>query len=343
MRIATFGAGRDFENFLLVKNSNEKVFDDEIVLLVDSDQDKWGRLYGDYIIKSPDQLNKSSFDVVVITSLRYENDIKAVLKENYPQLMYYTIELYCEKKTIDYHYRINLQRNTSDFQKAFHEFDDKSTVVYTAVFGDYDELHDPEFIDPKVDYVCYTDQEDLKSRIWKVRLIKGNSTDRRLLTRRYKLLPHRYLFDYFTSVWMDASMIITGSIIELLHKYQRTSDILLFPHKGTCIYDIAIGEQYREKKERLLRQIFEYYQDGFPIDNGIMCGGFIARNHNQKHVISAMEEWYSHIERYSFRDQISLPYVLWKQHLSYDLVYDYIYNNQYFKVNDHKSLSYVKS
>ena len=343
MRIAAYGAGRDYENFLLLVRSNETVYDDDIVMLVDGDQSKWGQKRGLLLIENPTRLNEAQIDAVIITSLRYALEIEKVLREHYPALEYFTIGSYREKKTIEYHYHMNLQRNNVRKDLAFQKFDYQSMVIYTAIVGDYDELHDPLFVDPGVDYICFTDQKNISSKIWKIRSIEDEEKiDRRLLTRKYKLMPHRYLQKYNTSVWMDASMQITKSIKELIQRYQVSSDMLFFPHEGTCIYDIALGEQYREKKERLLKQMVSYYEEGYPIDNGIIFGGFLARNHNQKSVVEAMEEWYSQVCTFSKRDQLSLPYVLWKHNVPYDLINDYIYKNESYIVNDHKMLSYVK-
>lgn len=343
LRIATYGAGRDYENFLLLMKSNKLVYDDKIVLLVDGDQTKWGQLRGDLLINSPAKLKEVPIDAVVITSLKYAFEIENILRKEYPELKYYTIGAYREKKTIEYHYQINLLRNKKRKDYSFEEFDDKSIVIYTAIIGDYDELHDPLYVDQGVDYVCFTDQENITSDIWQIKSIEySGDLDRRLLTRQYKLMPHRFLPQYNTSVWMDASMQIIGSILELIHEYQVSSDMLFFPHEGTCIYDITLGEQYREKKQVLLQQMVTYYEKGYPLDNGIIAGGFLARNHNLKTVISVMEEWYSQTELFSKRDQLSLPYALWRQNTPYDLICDYMYHNRYFKVYDHKPLSYLK-
>src|SRR5207253_2582285 len=41
----------------------------------------------------------------------------------------------------------------------------QTVVVYTAIFGGYDELHDPCEQLPGVDYVCFTDNPRLKSNV----------------------------------------------------------------------------------------------------------------------------------------------------------------------------------
>ena len=343
MKIAAYGAGRDFENFLLLLRSNDKVYNDEIVLLVDSDQEKWGKHLGKYLVEPPAMLENQEFDILVITSLRYIYEIGDFINKEYPGLGFYSIQSYRDKKTIDYHIRINNERNRQNNNYFFKRFDDGRMVIYTAIFGDYDELHEPLVVDSGIDYICFTDQKTISSDIWKIKYVENeNQIDNRLLTRRYKLMPHRYLSEYDTSIWMDASMQITESILDLIKNNQNCANMLFFPHEGTCIYDVALSLQMREKKECLLKQIFTYYQDGYPMDNGLIFGGFLVRNHNQRDVVDAMESWYAQVELFSKRDQISLPYVLWKNHIPYDLICAYRCSNKYFKIYEHKLLSYAK-
>ena len=40
-------------------------------------------------------------------------------------------------------------------------------VIYTTIFGGYDELTEPYFIPDGWDFICFTDT-DLKSKNWKI-------------------------------------------------------------------------------------------------------------------------------------------------------------------------------
>jgi len=57
-------------------------------------------------------------------------------------------------------------------EKYLQEFEKSRLVIYTAIIGNYDTLKDPEYIDENCDYVCFTDNRELKSDIWQIRLIK---------------------------------------------------------------------------------------------------------------------------------------------------------------------------
>lgn len=46
-------------------------------------------------------------------------------------------------------------------------------VVYTTIFGDYDDLIEPGKKYKNCDFVCFTDNENLKLDIWKIKVVKN--------------------------------------------------------------------------------------------------------------------------------------------------------------------------
>ena len=42
-------------------------------------------------------------------------------------------------------------------------------VVYTCITGGYDNLIDPSYVTEGYDYVCFTDNLELKSKVWEIR------------------------------------------------------------------------------------------------------------------------------------------------------------------------------
>jgi len=54
-----------------------------------------------------------------------------------------------------------------------------------------------------------------------------------------------------------------------------------------------------------------YLSEGCPDNTGIFMGGLIVRRHT-KAIARLNELWWEQITKFSQRDQLSLPYVLWK-------------------------------
>ena len=70
----------------------------------------------------------------------------------------FSLEDYKHKCYADYQYR--KRHNSCKKQNAVF---DKRIVVYTAITGNYDELKEPIFIDQNIDYVCFTNNKNIKS------------------------------------------------------------------------------------------------------------------------------------------------------------------------------------
>ena len=48
----------------------------------------------------------------------------------------------------------------------------KKVIIYTAIFGGYDELVEPDYIPEDCDFVCFTDSTHFKSDVWDIRVVK---------------------------------------------------------------------------------------------------------------------------------------------------------------------------
>ena len=103
-------------------------------------------------------------------------------------------------------------------------------VIYTAVFGVTEEnnyhLHDPT-VKGDWDFVCFTDNENFKSDVWDVRIVKPLYDDGARSAKRYKLKPHKYLSDYDISVWVD---------IEVKIKEIKATNKFLIPRRIRYYY-----------------------------------------------------------------------------------------------------------
>lgn len=222
-------------------------------------------------------------------------------------------------------------------------------VVYTAIFGDYEPLLDPKIINENLDYICFTDNPNITSDIWNIKIIpefidnfdfkddSGNKISFKDLdytrqARAIKSLPHMFLKEYDFSMWVDAGFLIVGDIISFVNRYTK-KDFLGVTHSVRhCIYDEA-NEVLRlniDDNERILKQIKKYENDNYPKNNGLIESGLLFRRHNNPKIIKVMEDWFNEILNFSKRDQISFNYVAWKNNLDFDLANMYCTRNPYF-------------
>ena len=69
----------------------------------------------------------------------------------------------------------------SKIESFGHEF---QYVVYTALFGDLDTLHNPVGVaNNDVLFVCFTDRSDIKSDIWNIVHVESNSDNSRIAAK----------------------------------------------------------------------------------------------------------------------------------------------------------------
>lgn len=180
------------------------------------------------------------------------------------------------------------------------------TCIYTCLFGDTDFLKDPEVVTPGCDYVCFTNNPNLKSDVWKIQLCDGHIGNKRL-SRWFKILPPE---GYDQTLYVDATFRILRDLTPLLKS--KTEGVYLFKHpQRNCAYKEA--EVVKDKKlddERLINaQVANYQTEGFPENYGLWrCGILIRDSRNAK----LNETWLQEVESYSWRDQISFPYACWK-------------------------------
>lgn len=345
MNILLWGAGSDSLKLSRLYSLYSKIYNDDISGIIDINSNKWGeRLFGKRISK-PVDITKIAWDKIVIASTIYDNEIRKQLIEDYQiresDIISYVD--YCYQKVIHYQYKTNIQNNKKCGRcENYRPFDSNSLVVYTAIIGDYDDLKNPVVVEPNVHYVCYTDQLNLKSDIWEIRYVdEVPESERALCVRKFKMLPHKLFPEYETSIWIDASLKIIGNLTELIKKYQTHSNFLMMPHnERICAYEEAFANVVGclAPKSVITAQISRYLREDFPEDYGLMVGGFLVRNHSDKKIIQAMEDWYREVSFNSSRDQVSLPYAIWKNKLQYDLCDLCIFNNSWMTRIGHKHI-----
>ncbi len=192
-------------------------------------------------------------------------------------------------------------------------------VVYTAIFGGSDRLHEPAVVEPGCDYVCFTDDLALKSAVWDIRRPHMPFADSRRNARMLKILAHRHFADYEYSIWLDGTFTLLCPPGELIERYLDEDDFAAFKHpRRNCLYDEALAciQMGKDDPLVLFGQARAYMSDGYPPDNGLIYSGIVLRRHSPL-VAETCELWWQELARHSKRDQVSFNYVDWKTGLTY--------------------------
>lgn len=213
-------------------------------------------------------------------------------------------------------------------------------LVYTALFGGYDRLLEPMYIDDKCDYICVTDDKTLVSEKWKIQLsnVENNPIE---MNRMYKILPHRFFSSYDVAMYVDSNIQLKKSPSRLITDYLKEAPIAFPKHfLRSCIYQEAKvclehkkikSDEYTDIVENLLRK------NKFPSDIGLAENNILIRDISNPEIKNAMEKWWVIFGAYAPRDQLSLMYVLWQEGLKYSFMKESSRNdNEYFSYELHK-------
>lgn len=221
-----------------------------------------------------------------------------------------------------------------------------STVIYTAISGNYDKLMEPNVISPGCDYVCFSDK-NIKSKVWVSRRFDEKFNDPTLTAKKIKILPHRYLSEYESSVWVDGNILIKDDINHLLKKSLNKKSLAFFNHPE---YRKTLKDELnkcitlkKDDKKIMKKQVLHYYKLGYTDQASVLPACYIIfRKHNDKKITKTMEEWWAQILSHSRRDQLSFPYIAWKYYLDYTLLDHDKHFSKYFERKKHR-VSLIKS
>lgn len=248
----------------------------------------------------------------IITTFRDTGIKRTIFKiycRIYPQKIFDKCEKFInDRNEIDYKYTTNIEG--------------KKIVIYTAIFGGYDEIQEPLYVNPLMDYYIFTDREVPKNSIWKKinieKYLDISDMDSYHISKYIKLFPNIFFESYDFSIWVDGTTKIWADLYAYIDRLNGNVIGMFDNPVHDCIYTEANFLIYynRVPYELIRRQIADYRKEGYPEHNGMYECTIIVREHNDLKCRKLMLEWWQQINRYSMRDQISFPYVLWKNGIS---------------------------
>ena len=189
-------------------------------------------------------------------------------------------------------------------------------IVYTSIYGEYDNLKPQP--DIGVDYICFTDNPNLKSDTWDIRY----EPIYQHLHPRLRAKFHKLICPFDTlSLFIDGSIeIVDPDIFDELSNFLHNGfAVYRHPSGRSCIKSELLESLPMEKYEGqpMREQVDYYFSQGFPEDYGLYACGLILRDGRYDDFGS---KWMLENLAFSYQDQLSLPYLQWREKFPLDVI-----------------------
>ena len=179
-----------------------------------------------------------------------------------------------------------------------------------AIYGGYDLIPPvPEGVD---DAVLITDTPVRSG--WR-NVVEPSGEHPRMAAKRPRCRPDLYT-DCDASLWIDGSVhVLDDRFVRLVRERLSQHDIVLWDHPEDrdCFLQEAQHchdwPKYRDGP--LLEQAQHYLDEGMPEHFGLWATGSIARSHTDR-MRALGDAWLDEMKRWTIQDQVSLPYLLWR-------------------------------
>jgi hypothetical protein len=190
-------------------------------------------------------------------------------------------------------------------------------LILTSITNGKDQLLDPPKKFDNCDYIAFVDKE-YDTKIWEQRPIINFSFVDRFKDRRnakpYKILSSIMFPQYDYIIWEDGNHQLKKDPKEIIEEHGEDFDMLLFKHPDrTCTYQEmqAVAQWQLDDTHNIQNQYNHYKGVGMPDNFGLFeLSTFIRKNTPVVNQLDLM--WFEQICRFSSRDQISFPFLLWK-------------------------------
>ena len=203
---------------------------------------------------------------------------------------------------------------------------DGKIVVYTCIVGEYDNLLEPLILTPDTDYVVYSDNPKIvgKGSAWIYKSIpkeiqKKCQNNCILINRYIKMHPKELFPKYDLSLYIDGSMRIMSDIASCFYYINDSTGLAMHNHRiRDDVYEEAKAcIMTRKGNKKCIKELMKKYEnERFPHQYGLLEATIIASDLNNPLSYNLLGEWYQEfIKSDTYRDQLTLTYVLWKNNL----------------------------
>lgn len=197
---------------------------------------------------------------------------------------------------------------------------ENNKAIVTCLIGDYEKPTDGFKKEKGFDYILYCDRE-IETKSWECVVVKfkdGNGLSNTKRQRFVKTHLCELLSEYDLVTYIDANTTIDKKLYDYINKHKNNA-VTFKKHTCNCIYKEIEACRKKEKETNEILDIIEerLKKEEYPKNNGLFENNIFILHPSNENVKKLMGLWWNEIFNYSKRDQLSLNYVIWKNHLDY--------------------------
>ena len=199
-------------------------------------------------------------------------------------------------------------------------------IIYTCVTNN-DTLHP---VQETGKHYCYTNRS-MSQDGWDCLPLENTEKDNARTARWHKTQAD--ILKNKETIWIDGKVELLQNLY-WFYKHLKTYDLVLLKHpKRNCIYEEAkkVIEIGKAPPRLVLEQVEKYQKSNMPSNFGLFETCIIGRKAN----LPLNDLWWNEIKNHSHRDQISLPFLLYKYEVKTKIIEININDNPYFKIHHH--------
>jgi hypothetical protein len=207
-------------------------------------------------------------------------------------------------------------------------------ALITSIYGDYDELVDPPEQDGVDEYIAVVDRHYAGCQRWMQIVEPRSHLHPRMAAKVAKCRPDLYT-NAETTVWIDGgARLLHGGVAQWAASHGPYAQFV-HPERDDISAEAEVSagmEKYANQP--VLDQAAHYKKQGLPDGFGLWATGMLVLPRKWDLL---GDEWLTQQLRWSYQDQISLPFVLWQMDMKPNPLLDNLWGNRHVQFTGHRS------
>ena len=306
-----------------------RFLDLNLTVYCDNDTSKWGKdIRGGIKCISPEMLaHKKNIACVVMVSFVNREAVIDQLKQYHIPVIITHYELIgldiivnrflakCSEENYGSDNEVCKKKQSYKI-KPVSNVNNKKYAVYTCITGGYDQVVEPQYYTKDCDYYLISDSRSDNLKIFKWidvnEFVPNFVQDNARKNRFCKILGPLIFSEYRYSVYVDGNIQIKGDVTKYIENIGKSGIAAYRLPSWDDLYAHVINCMKYDSKYIVFKQIDKYCKEGMPRHYGMFECTILVRDNQNPICRKIMEDWWREVFHYSYRDQFSFTYCLWK-------------------------------